>query len=160
MQNKRIGVLKPVLSILIPVVILIILFVTAVNVGIISIGTQEKITYKNVDSSLSNNSSGISATVIIDFGDGNILSNTIISRNITVYGFLLDTAKIENINVKSTYYKQYDSVFVDSISSYNGGQNNKWWIYYVNDIAGPVGADKYIVKNDDIIKWKFEKSIY
>ena len=160
MQNKKIGIFNPILSILIPIIIIIILFAAAVNVGIISVGTQEKITYKNSDIYLSKNSSGVSATVIIDFGDGNVLSNNITSKNITVYGFLLDAANIENINVKSTYYKQYDSIFVDSISNYNGGQSNNWWIYYVNNELGHVGADRYIVENNDVIKWKFEKSIY
>ena len=161
MVQKKVDIYKPLLSIIIPVVVIIILFAAAVNVGIISIGSEEKIIYKNIGSSaLGHESEGITATVIIDFGDGNILTNNIVSKNITAYGLLLDAAKIENIDVKATYYGQYDSIFVDSISSYSGGDDNRYWIYYVNSESGMVGADKYIIKNNDIIEWKFEKSIY
>ena len=160
MIQKKADIYKSLLSILIPVVIIIILFVFAFNVGIISIGAEEKIIYRNLDSSSRGNESKvITATVIIDFGDGNVLTNTFVTKNITVYGVLLDAAKIENLDVKATYYGQYDSIFIDTISSYTSGID-KYWIYYVNGESGMVGADKYIIKNNDIIEWRFEKSIY
>ena len=82
MKQKKVDIFKPLLSVFIPIILVIILFAAAINVGIISIGAQEKIIYKNSNSSaLGNETTGITATVIIDFGNEKVLSNSIISKN-------------------------------------------------------------------------------
>ncbi|PIV68420.1 MAG: hypothetical protein COS08_06660 [Euryarchaeota archaeon CG01_land_8_20_14_3_00_38_12] len=101
----------------------------------------------------------ISATISINFTNGNVLGPyNITTKNATVYGFLLEAAKPENGNftVKATYWGSYDSMFVDSIAGAEGGQDGKWWQYYVNGELPMVGCDKYIVQNNDYIEWKFE----
>ncbi|MDI6917236.1 MAG: DUF4430 domain-containing protein [Thermoplasmatales archaeon] len=101
----------------------------------------------------------ISATVVINFTNGTLLGPYYITtRNTTAYGFLLEAAKPENGNftVKATYWSNYDSMFVDGIAGAEGGQDGKWWQYYVNGELPMVGCDKYIVQNNDYIEWKFE----
>jgi len=33
---------------------------------------------------------------------------------------------------------------------------NKFWIFYVNGESSPVGASSYVLKNNDVINWKYE----
>ena len=129
-------------------------FVGALSLGVITIGKEKTIVKYN------SNAAPVTATITIDYGDDTILSKEITSKNNTVYGFLMELGNIEGFNVKATYYGQFDSLFVDSISSYEGGTDNKYWIYYVNDESGYVGADKQLVNNGDVILWRFEESLY
>jgi hypothetical protein len=138
------------LKLLIPLILVVILFAGAVSFGVITIGPEEKII---IDEQ-------VSATIIIDFGDENVISHVISTKNNTVYDFLMEVAEIEDIEVKSTYYPQYDSYFIDSISNYAGAENSKNWMYYINGELGPVGADKQKVKDGDIIQWKYEDFTY
>ncbi|MCL4382460.1 MAG: DUF4430 domain-containing protein [Patescibacteria group bacterium] len=67
---------------------------------------------------------------------------------------LQNLAKQENLDLKT---KQYDfGVFVEGI----GGVENtkeKAWIYFINGKSAEVAADKYELKNGDIIEWKYIK---
>ena len=47
-------------------------------------------------------------------------------------------------------------VFVKSIDGLEGGTDDKWWQYWVNDKLGEVAADKKMVEPGDKIEWKFE----
>jgi len=138
------------LKLLIPLTIIILLFAGAVSLGVITIGPEDKIT---IDEK-------VTATIIIYFGDRNVISHVLAIKNNTVYDFLMEVAEMEDIEVKSTYYPQYDSYFIESISNYAGGENSKNWIYYINGEMGPVGADKQKVQDGDIIQWKYEDFTY
>ncbi len=142
------ALIKDILKIAIPLLIVIALFVSAVGVGIITFGPIEK---TNVE---------VTATAYIDFGNGEILPFEITTKNSTAYGFLLEAANSANLAVKTTYYGEYDSIFVDSIGPYVGGDDNRYWQYYVNGEYATVGADKIIIKNGDVIEWRFEKFEY
>lgn len=56
--------------------------------------------------------------------------------------------------------KTYD--FGSLVESVAGKQNtkDKAWIYWVNGKSGEVGADKYELKLDDEVEWKYEKPSY
>ena len=104
-------------------------------------------------------SSTITVTLIIDFGN----NTTMVFENITpedptAYGLLMECAKPEhgNFTVKSTYYAAYDSMFVEAIEGVENGDNGKYWQYYVNGELPMVGANKYVLKDGDIVKWVFE----
>ncbi len=144
-----------VIKIILPLLIVVALFAGAVNLGVISITPPE-----NKAGNITTSTYEVAATIIIDFGEGTKSINTIATKNSTVYGFLIEAANIENYDVKTTYYGLYGSVFIDSISTYENGQENKYWIYYVNGESGTVGADKQIIKTGDIIEWKFEEYQY
>ncbi|HID24931.1 MAG TPA: DUF4430 domain-containing protein [Thermoplasmata archaeon] len=99
----------------------------------------------------------VTATVSIYFGNGTLWTfPDIETENATVFGFLIEAASKGNFTVESTYYSQYDSMFVDSIASVENGENNKYWQYYINGNYGTLGADRQPVKNGDIIEWRFE----
>lgn len=75
----------------------------------------------------------------------------------TPYDALVLIAKKNNLDLQT---KQYDfGIFVEGI----GNQKNtkdKAWIYFVNGKSGEVAADKYELKQGDIVEWKYTTPIY
>lgn len=50
-------------------------------------------------------------------------------------------------------------IFITSINGIeNGGSENKYWIFYVNDEKSKLGISNYILKPHDVIEWKYEKN--
>jgi hypothetical protein len=137
----------PILKIVIPIIIILAIFSGAVALEVIKFEKPAVI-----------NSEEITATVIIDFGEGIPELYEISTINNTVYGFLLEVSHQEGYDIKTTYYASFDSLLIDSISNYEGGQDNKYWMFYLNDEFCSVSADKQIVETGDTIEWKFEES--
>ncbi len=55
--------------------------------------------------------------------------------------------------------KQYDfGTLVESVNGVKNGDNNSYWLYYVNDQQPTVSMDSYVVKPGDVIEMRFEKS--
>lgn len=46
--------------------------------------------------------------------------------------------------------------YVDSINGVKGGEDGKYWAFYVNREMAQVGAGEYQTKSTDRIEWKFE----
>lgn len=75
----------------------------------------------------------------------------------TPYEALTKIASQKQILVQT---KQYDfGVFVEAIA---GKENtkDKTWIYFVNGKSGEVAADKYTLKQNDAVEWKYITPIY
>jgi len=145
------------LKLLIPLIIIISLFIGGVSTGIITFEKPEDdIKIQNNQ----NNRSAESAIIKIYFNDDSVITFNFTTINISVYDYLLKASEIGNFIVKSTYWEQYDSYVIDSITynevKYEADSGN-YWAYYVNGNYGTVSADKQIVKNNDVIEWKYEK---
>ena len=57
--------------------------------------------------------------------------------------------------------KYYDAgAFIESIGELKGGDNNKYWLYYVNDEMPMLAVDQLIVTPGDIIEFKYEESMF
>ncbi|RLF52698.1 MAG: hypothetical protein DRN24_02800 [Thermoplasmata archaeon] len=144
------------IKITIPIIVTIVLIAGAFTTGILTIQTSTDLITgnesKHVLSENTTNIAGVTADIVIDFGDETKITNTITTKNATVYSFLLESAEINNFNVKATYSSQFDSIIINSISTYENGQDNKYWIYYVNEEIGLVEADKQPVNNGDLIE--------
>lgn len=55
--------------------------------------------------------------------------------------------------------KQYDiGLFIESIDSVKNGQDGKYWLYYVNNQAPSVAADKMNLEPGDRVEFRFEDS--
>ena len=136
------------LKILIPIMVVIFLFLYGINAGVITF-EKEKIV-----------SGRITATIKIDFSDGNLYSDIFTTDNSTVYDFLLEVEKKGEISIETTYWESFDGYTVDSIS-YNGkkyeSDMSSYWAFYVNGQLGMEGADKVYLNENDIIEWKLEK---
>ena len=132
----------------IPLIIIILLLLGGISSGIITFEKPNQITGK------------VTATIKIEFGDGKVYSNHFTIDNSTVLDFLLEVEKKGDITVKTTYWEQYDSYFVDSITyqekKYESDLDH-YWAYYINDQSAIDGPNLKYISNNDLIKWKFEK---
>jgi hypothetical protein len=57
--------------------------------------------------------------------------------------------------------KEYPGMgmFVESINDIkNEPQNNKYWIYYINNQPAKIGISNYLIQKGDKIEWKYENS--
>lgn len=71
-------------------------------------------------------------------------------------------AKLQSENKISFSGKEYSGMgfFVDEINGIkNDNLTGKYWIYYINGKSAQVGVSNYIIKPNDLIEWKYEKSI-
>lgn len=154
MNKKENNSLKAVILAVIPLILVVAIFATAINMGIMT-GTNTISNNKNPETT-----NEINATITIDFGNGTEDTYKIKTTNTTAYDFLIEAAKIGGYDIKTTYYGIYDSLLVESISNIENGQDNKYWIYYINGESGSIAADKQIIENNDLIEWKFEEYTY
>ncbi len=95
---------------------------------------------------------------IINKGPGNIEEYQVeIVDESTVFSLLEELAAKENFEIETTLYPEM-GILVESINGFKGGNDNKWWQYWVNDKLGEVAADRKKIKGDDVIEWKFDVS--
>lgn len=47
-------------------------------------------------------------------------------------------------------------VYIDVINGHRGGEDGKYWTFYVDGKLAQLGAEAYITKGGEIIEWKFE----
>jgi hypothetical protein len=100
----------------------------------------------------------IAVTVTIDYGDGTVETYEVLTVNATVYGALLDAAKpnVGDFSVISTYYSEWDSIFVETIGDRTNGDDGRFWIFYVNGEYAHKGASRTRLGDGDEISWRFE----
>jgi len=101
----------------------------------------------------------ITVVLIIDFDNGNIsnYNGVKIGEERTVFYLLKKVTEENNLEFS---FKEYPDlgVLVESIGSVkNDFGINKWWQYWVNEQYATVGADKYELKNNDLVEWKYIK---
>ncbi len=49
--------------------------------------------------------------------------------------------------------------FLEEINGHkNNNQTGEYWIYYINGQSAKIGISSYILKQNDVIKWKYEHS--
>lgn len=75
---------------------------------------------------------------------------------------LLDALKELNqqyptLNLQTKNYGDMGDL-VEQIGNYKNGVENKYWQYFVNGSQPMVGADKYILQNNDQVEWRFAAS--
>lgn len=135
-------------KLILPIIVVIILFLGAVVAGIITFEPPEIV-----------KTGEVTATIIINFGDGITFSDTFTLNNTTGFSILLELEQQEIIDVETTYWESFGGYSVDSIT-YQGkkfdADSSHYWAFYVNGEASMEGADKVYVNNNDIIEWKYE----
>jgi hypothetical protein len=99
------------------------------------------------------------ATIVIDYGEGDLNSFDIkFEEGATAFDLLKNKTEELNITLET---KSYDiGVMIEKIGDKKNGQDQKYWLYYVNGEAPMVSADKLEMKAGDKVEFKFEKSIF
>lgn len=78
------------------------------------------------------------------------------AEGMTAYIVLDTIAKKENITIAAKNYA--NDIFVDAIGEKKGGDENKYWLYYINGKSPSISADKQRIQPGDTIEFKFENS--
>ena len=76
----------------------------------------------------------------------------------TAYDAMQTLANSKQITV---LMKEFGGIgyFVEEINGLkNNNQTGEYWIYYINDQSAKIGISAYILKQNDKITWKYEKS--
>ena len=97
------------------------------------------------------------ATLIIDNAIDYQSLSLAISASTTAFDLLLQASQQLNLDVES---KSYDDlgIFIEAIGEQKNGQDNKYWLYYINGEMPMIASDKYLVQPGDLIEFKFEES--
>lgn len=95
--------------------------------------------------------------VVIDYGDTQKTETELpVESDMTAFSALEQAAKTAGVEVATTKYDF--GVMVNSVGAYKGGDDGKYWMYYVNSKVPEKGADQYKVGAGDVVEWRFEKS--
>lgn len=99
----------------------------------------------------------IKVSLMFDFGNGEIrtFNNFVVPKNATVFE-LLKLVTTQN-NLQFTY-KDYGDMgaLIESINNVaNNAKTNNFWHFWVNNVYSDVGASLYLLKNGDIVEWKY-----
>jgi hypothetical protein len=164
MNSENENKIKYILTFLIPILVILGLFMGGIGTGIITFEQKQSGNlFKTIDESENRNaeeqSNFINATIMINFDSDTRYTRLFqLEENLTIFDFLLLVKEIGDINVSYTYWEQYDSYFIDSLTFNNNkyeGDINHFWALYINDISALEGANKIYVNENDIIKWEF-----
>ena len=96
----------------------------------------------------------VMVNLLVDFGNGRVISYTAVelNPNDTAYSLLIKKMTETNSEVRA---KKYDyGIMVDSIDNI-AASNTFFWSYLVNGQTGSVAADKYLLKDGDRVEWKY-----
>lgn len=97
------------------------------------------------------------AALVIDDGTENPQSFELeIEEETTAFDLLKEACK--EVGLELDYSESDFGVMINAIGDKKGGQEDKYWLYYVNGEMPAVAADKQEVKADDKVEFKFEES--
>ncbi len=99
----------------------------------------------------------IEVSLLLDFSEGNVknLDNVRLIEEKTAFDLLKKATEENNLELS---FKESPGlgVFVESIDNVaNDFENNKWWQYWVNGEYAQVGASNFILKDGDLVEWKY-----
>lgn len=103
----------------------------------------------------------VKASLMLDYGDGTIATyNDIeLGEDITVFGLLKEVTSENNLEFSYNDKWQEMGIFIESINNVrNDTAADQWWHYWVNNHYAQVAADKYELKDGDIVEWKFVRN--
>ena len=103
---------------------------------------------------------GIGQEVILIIDDGQSIQDFEMNfrEGMTAFGLLEEKIKELDINIET---KSYDiGIFIEAIGESRNGEDQKYWLYYVNGEMPMVSADKKELKAGDKVEFKFEKSSF
>lgn len=95
--------------------------------------------------------------LLIDYGNG---TKVWYNETLAPLGCDLLNATKRVASVESTYWEEYKASFVDAINDVPSNATHNWfWDYWDLEkskwVHGPVGADLYLLRPREIVKWYY-----
>jgi hypothetical protein len=93
--------------------------------------------------------------LVFDFGEGELSTySASLDHQSTVFEVLNRVAEVNGLSLVKE-----DSDFGVFVKEIAGRANTKdsFWLYYVNGQMAEVAADKYELREGDLVEWKYEK---
>lgn len=99
------------------------------------------------------------ATLVIDDGTENPQSFELeLEEGTTAFDLLKEAT--DQAGLELDYSESDFGMMINAIGDKKGGQDNKYWLFYVNGEMAPVAADKQEVKADNKVEFRFEESTF
>lgn len=100
-----------------------------------------------------------SVNLVIDFGDGTETMDLGFVSGMTAFDALNAGVKEADLTLETKTYEGM-GIFVEQIGTKKNGDNNKYWLYYINSEMPMVSADNLELSAGDKIEFKFEASSF
>jgi len=97
----------------------------------------------------------ISALVNVFDGISTTSASMHLPLNSTAFNFLEVLAQKQQWQIETKDYGEM-GLFIESINNIKNGADNRYWMYYVNNVQPQVSVSKQIINNNDIITFSFE----
>jgi len=97
------------------------------------------------------------AELIIDYGEESRQYQFEVAQGVTTLELLNRASLKDNILLVTEDFGD-SGIIVDGIGQFQNGDDDKYWIFYVNDQMASTAVDKTFVSPDDVIKFKWEVS--
>jgi 3-hydroxy-3-methylglutaryl CoA synthase len=99
-------------------------------------------------------------SLVLNFGDGedSQMYSVEIKNDWTAFDVLEEILEEKDIELIFEEYGQ--GVFIKSIGKRENGEDNKYWLYYINNEMPQVSCDKKIITPGDKIEFRFQTSPY
>jgi len=99
------------------------------------------------------------ATLVIDDGTGSPQTFELeVKEGTTAFDLLKEAT--DQAGITLDYSESDFGVMIDAMGDKKGGQEDKYWLFYVNGEMAPVAADKQEVKVGDKVEFRFEASAF
>ena len=109
----------------------------------------------------SSQSAEIAQTVqfIISTAEGELVNQeSNFQPDLSVYELLKNITQQANLDLQ---IKEYDfGILVEAINHKTNGDQDKYWLFYINDEMPMVSVDNYQLKAGDKVEFKFEESTF
>lgn len=102
--------------------------------------------------------STITASLMVDFGDGQIqtFNNIELAEETSVFDFLKKVSEDNNLELKYQDFGEELGVMVEKIGDKeNNFDKNHYWQYWINNSYAKVGASQMKLNNHDNVEWKY-----
>ena len=76
----------------------------------------------------------------------------------TAYDLMNNLKATQGLRFKANDYPGLGSLVEEINGVKNDVKANKYWFYYINGKSANEGVTSYVLKNNDVITWKYEES--
>ena len=139
--------------------IIALLLIAAVIVVAIYISIQSWLPLK-----LQNNSTPPAPEILVEqeislsLRAGDNIYQTKVKPGTTVYDLMSELRAAQGLSFIATEYPGMGPLIEEINGVKNDIKTNKFWFYYVNGQSANEGVTSYVLKNNDVIEWKYEES--